>query len=83
LFGYKVNDIDKPVASWCYQLEPSPAGTLLTMRAEMGPGRSGVSYFIHKYPEREEEIVANRLQEWQSNMEATLAGIKSVAEAEA
>ncbi|MEA2000322.1 MAG: SRPBCC family protein [Actinomycetota bacterium] len=82
LFGYKVNDIESPAASWRFELEPSPSGTLLTMRAEMGPGRSGVSYFIYKHPDREEEIIANRLHEWRLNMEATLAGIKSLAEAD-
>jgi hypothetical protein len=54
--------------------------TRLTMWAEIGPGPSGLTPLIEKYPEREEEIVANRLVEWHSNMEVTLAGIKAVAE---
>jgi len=81
-FGYAVNDPASPAAKWRFDLEKSEDGTRLTMWAQMGPGRSGISYFIHKYPEREEEIVANRLVEWRSNMEATLAGIKALAEAD-
>ena len=80
-FGYVVNDVTDPAASWRFDLTPSGDGTRLTMWAEMGPGRSGITYFIHKYPEREEEIVANRLLEWQRNMQATVAGIKALAEA--
>ena len=79
-FGYAVNDIDDPAARWRFDLEPTGRGTRLTMWAQMGPGRSGVTYFIHKYPDREEEIVANRLEEWRTNMAATLAGIKGLAE---
>jgi hypothetical protein len=80
-FGYAVKDVDSPAARWRFDLEPSTAGTELTMWAQMGPGRSGVSYFIYKHPDREEEIIAARLEEWRGNMEATLAGIKSLAEA--
>ncbi len=79
-FGYTVNDLDSPAARWRFDLDPTAAGTRLSMWAEMGPGRSGVSYFIYKFPDREEEIIANRLQQWRSNMEATLAGIKRLAE---
>ncbi|MCP4966165.1 MAG: SRPBCC family protein [bacterium] len=80
-FGYAVEDVESPAARWRYTLEPSGGGTRLTMWAEMGPGRSGVSWFIRQHPEQEEEIVAMRLEEWQANMEATLAGIKDLAEA--
>ena len=79
-FGFAVNDIDSPAARWRWRLEPTASGTQLTMWAEMGPGRSGVSWFIYKHPDREEEIIATRLEEWRANMEATLAGIKSLAE---
>lgn len=80
-FGYTVEDIESPAARWRYMLKPSDAGTRLTMWAEMGPGRSGISWFIYKHPDQEEQIIATRLEEWRVNMEATLAGIKSLAEA--
>ncbi len=80
-FGYSVNDVDDPAARWRFDLAPNAQGTKLTMWAQMGPGRSGLTSLIKRYPDREEEIVANRLTEWHTNMEATLAGIKAVAEA--
>ena len=80
-FGYAVNDIDDPVARWRFDLVPNAPGTRLNMWAEMGPGRSGVTSYIEKYPDREEEIVANRLAEWRTNMTSTLEGIKALAEA--
>ena len=79
-FGYTVNDIDDPVARWRFDLYPSALGTRLTMWAQMGPGPSGVTHFIDKYPDREQEIVANRLTEWRANMRSTLEGIKALAE---
>lgn len=79
-FGYAVNDVDAPAARWRFDLEPAGDGTRLTMWAQMGPGRSGVSWFIYKHPDREEEIVASRLEEWRTNIDATLDGIKSLTE---
>ncbi|MCP3996302.1 MAG: SRPBCC family protein [bacterium] len=81
-FGYAVEDVASPAARWRYTLEPTDSGgTQLTMWAEMGPGRSGVSWYIRQHPDQEEQIIAMRLEEWRVNMEATLAGIKSLAEA--
>ena len=80
VFAYAVEDVADPAATWRFILEPSDAGTRLTMWAQMGPGRSGVSYIIHKNPEREEEIVARRLEMWVTNMTATVEGIKALSE---
>ncbi len=80
VFAYAVEDVDDPAATWRYSIEPTAVGTRLTMWAQMGPGRSGVSYIIHKNPDREGEIVARRLEMWLTNMNATVAGIKSLAE---
>lgn len=75
-----MNDIESPSARWRFRLEPPGSGTHVTMWAEMGPGRSGISWFIYKHPDQEEEIIATRLEEWRVNMEATLAGVKALAE---
>ncbi len=79
-FGYAVEDIANPAASWRFDIEPTDTGTRLTMWAQMGPGPSGVISYVRRHPEREEEIVADRLAEWRANMEATVDGIKAVAE---
>ena len=46
----------------------------------MGPGPSGVTAFIAERPDAEERIVAGRLAMWRTNMEATLEGIRQLAE---
>ena len=80
-FEYAVEDVDNPAATWRYEIEPDGADCRLTMWAQMGPGPSGVSGYIERYPEREEEIIARRSDEWRGNMTATIEGIKSLAEA--
>ena len=47
----------------------------------MGLGPSGLTPAIEAMPEREEEIVARRLGEWEANMTATIEGVKAIAEA--
>ncbi len=46
----------------------------------MGPGPSGLTPAIEAQPDKEERIVARRLDEWRTNMQATVDGIKSIAE---
>jgi len=41
-----------------------------------------VTTVIGRNPDAEEQIVANRLEQWRENMVATVAGIKDLAEAE-
>ena len=47
----------------------------------MGPAPSGLSIAIEAMPEKEERIVARRLDEFRANMQATVEGIKELAEA--
>ncbi|MEM7275831.1 MAG: hypothetical protein AAF547_22335 [Actinomycetota bacterium] len=69
------------MARWRFDLAPEGPGTQLRFSAEMGPGRSGLTPIIESMPEREEDIVAFRLEEWMGNMRATVDGIKARAEA--
>ena len=46
----------------------------------MGPAPSGLSIAINAMPDKEERIVARRLEEFEANMRATLDGIKRLAE---
>ena len=50
---------------------------------QMGPGESGISELIEQMPDKEHRILRRRLAEHQANMEATLDGIRSLAEASA
>jgi hypothetical protein len=81
-FGWAVMSVDTPSASWRFSLEPSAGGRATTLRqwARMGPGPSGLTPAIKAMPDKEERIVARRLEEWRTNMQATVDGIKAMAE---
>ena len=81
-FGWAVGDPDRPAARWRFTLEPHDAGTRLTQGAQLGPGESGISAVIAQLPDKEHRILRRRLAEHRANMEATLAGIKELAEAD-
>ena len=81
VFEWTVGDLENKTARWRFDLTPAGDGTALRFSAEMGPGPSGLNMAIQQMPDREEEIVANRVAEWTGNMQATLDGIKGLAEA--
>lgn len=81
VFEWTVGDVDDKTARWRFDLAPDGAGSRLRFSAEMGPGPSGLTMAIQRMPDREEDIVANRLAEWTANMQVTLDGIKGLAEA--
>ena len=79
-FGWAVGDPDAPSAVWRMELAPEGDGTRLRYWAQMGPGPSGLTPLIEKMPDKEEKIIARRLEEWTVNMTATITGIKELAE---
>jgi hypothetical protein len=79
-FGWAVGDPDAPSAVWRLELAPEGSGTRLRYWAQMGPGPSGITAVIEKMPDKEEKIIARRLAEWETNMGATVKGIKDMAE---
>jgi len=79
-FGWSVTDPDNPSATWWFTLDEVGSGTRLRQGARIGPAPSGLSIAIATMPDKEERIVARRLQEWTRNMQATVAGIKALAE---
>ncbi|MCX5255141.1 SRPBCC family protein [Streptomyces canus] len=79
-FGDPAPDPAKPLATWRFELEPEGTGSRLRQVARIGPSRSGISLAIDRTPGREEAIVAFRLAELRTNIEATLLGIKTLAE---
>ncbi|MFJ7149284.1 SRPBCC family protein [Streptomyces sp. NPDC100445] len=91
VFAWAVTDVDgrygeptldpaRSMASWRYELEAEGTGTRLRQSVLIGPGRSGVTLALERWPDREEEIIAYRLKELRAGMEATLSGIKALAE---
>jgi len=81
-FGWKVSDVEKPAATWRFDLEPTADGTATTLRqsVQLGPGRSGLTIVLDQRPDMEERIIERRLAEHQRNMTATVEGIKTLAE---
>jgi len=80
-FAWAVGDPDQPSALWRLELAPEGDGTRLRYWAQMGPGPSGMTAIIEKMPDKEEKIIARRLEEWTANMVATINGIKESVEA--
>lgn len=79
-FGWAVSDPEHPSATWWFELDQAPGGVRLRQGARMGPAPSGLSIAIRAMPDKEERIVARRLQEYEANMRATVEGIKKLAE---
>jgi uncharacterized protein YndB with AHSA1/START domain len=80
VFAWAVGDPEQPSAIWRFSLEAREAATLLRQWVQMGPGRSGLSVAIDRWPDKEQKIVFVRLREFEANMGATLAAIKGRAE---
>jgi uncharacterized protein YndB with AHSA1/START domain len=82
-FAWAVGDPVSPGATWSFELEADGTGTVLRQRASMGPGPSGTTAAIERMPDKEERIIARRLEEWKTGMQAVLSGIKAEAEGRA
>ncbi|MDT7725513.1 MAG: hypothetical protein QOI21_2089 [Actinomycetota bacterium] len=80
VFGWAVSDVDHPSAIWRFTLRPEGKGTVLTQWMQIGPARSGLSFAIDRMPDKEERIVARRLQEFREGIEANLAAFKKLSE---
>lgn len=80
VLAWAVGDPGKPAATWRFELIADGAETDVRYTACIGPGRSGVSMLVAREPHRREDIVANRLSQFERGMTATLAGFKALAE---
>ncbi len=83
VFEWSVGTGDDRAARWRFDLEADGDRSRLRFSSEMGPGPSGLTPAIERMPDREDEIVARRLEEWNKNMARTVAGIQERAEAAA
>jgi Polyketide cyclase / dehydrase and lipid transport len=82
-FAYVNGEVDSPMATWRFLMAPAGQHVRLVQSAQMGPARSGLSIAIDAMPDKEQRIIARRLKEFRTNMAATLAGVKALAEAAA
>lgn len=79
-FVWAVSDPDNPSATWWYTLDEVGGRVRLCQGGRMGPAPSGLTIAITAMPDKEERIVARRLGEWERSMQATIEGIKALAE---
>ena len=79
-FAWNVVDPDEPGAQWRFELEPIGRTVRLRQHVTIGPGASGTSAMIRHKPDGEQRIFARRLAQLKMSMQATVDGIKAVAE---
>jgi len=82
VFEWSVIGRDDDVSSiWRYTMTDRGDGPVdLEFWFQMGPGRGGLNYAIDRMPDKEERIVARRMEEHRRNMERVVAGVKELAE---
>lgn len=82
LFEWSVIGRDDDVSSiWRYTITAQGADrSHLEHWFQMGPGRSSLNYAIEAMPDKEERIVARRLEEHRVNMQRVVEGVKQLAE---
>ena len=80
VFAWAVGDPEAPSAQWRFTLEPDGDGTRLRQWMRIGPAPSGLTPAIEAMPDKEERIIARRLEEHRANMQATVDGIARLAE---
>lgn len=71
---------DNQMATWGFEVDPGPKGVTVRQWARMGPDPSGLSVAIEAMPEKEGRIIARRLDEWRTNIQANLVGIRQLVE---
>ncbi len=78
LFEWTVGLGDESGATdvWRFELTPDGEGTALRQWARMGPGPSGLTQAIERWPDKEERIVEGRLREWRTGMERNLDAVR-------
>jgi hypothetical protein len=82
-YGPPTLDPARPMAVWSYTLAADEDGTRLRQSVRVGPGASGLTQAIERWPDREPDIVAARLAELREGIRETLAGLKALAETDA
>lgn len=82
VFEWSVIGRDDDVSSiWRYTITAEGADrSRLEYWFQMGPGRGGLNYAIEAMPDKEERIVARRLEEHRVNMQRVVEGVKGLAE---
>ncbi|WP_197318790.1 SRPBCC family protein [Saccharomonospora sp. NB11] len=79
-FGNTHASPDAPMATWRFDLSPHEDGVTLRHSVRLGPARSGLTLAVEAKPDKKSAIVRHRLADLRRGMEATLDGIRLLAE---
>jgi hypothetical protein len=80
VFAWAVGDPSEPNTTWRFTLEPLGTGTRVRQWVQLGVGPSGLGVAIERMPDKEERIVARRLEEFRAAMRANLEAVRHAAE---
>ncbi|MEZ5228594.1 MAG: SRPBCC family protein [Acidimicrobiales bacterium] len=75
-----VGDPEFPSSVWRFDLAANGDTITLTQTFRMGPAPSGLTPAIEAMPDKEAKIIARRLAEHRTNMEANLEGVRALVE---
>ncbi len=81
LLEWSTGEPGHPSAVWAFEVVDSDGSVTLTQRFQMGPAPSGLTPAIEAMPDKESKIIARRLAEHATNMQANLDGVKALIEA--
>jgi Polyketide cyclase / dehydrase and lipid transport len=79
-WAWTVTDDRHRMATWGFEVDPGHDTVIVRQWARMGPDRSGLNIAIDAMPDKEGRIISRRMDEWRTNMEANLAGIRALVE---
>lgn len=71
VFAWAAGDPEKTAATGCFTLNEAAHGTDLSYTVCVGPGRSGVSMLVDREPLRRDQIVTNRLAQFERRVSST------------
>ena len=80
VFTWVVGDLDLPSATWGFELTAGEGGTQLRQWVRLGAGPTNLDRMIEAMPERADRIVAGRVQEFRTGIDANLAALTQLAE---
>ena len=84
VFAYEVYDAadELPQSRWCFEIEPTPSGTLLTQRFSHVPtGRSSIRVMAEDDPATAQETIDERADMLRDAMRRTLEAMRDELEA--
>lgn len=69
-----------PLAVWGFEVDADGDGSVVRQWAKVGTGRSPLSDFIDRHPDKEAAILEHRMSVWRDGMSANLAVLEQLAD---